>query len=218
MIKKYLPLAIAFLCGVAVCSTTWFFMCKNNKKAQKFKAVEIVSYKLKEGVSESDHKQAIYELNGELKKQKGFISRVVSQNGDTFYDVVFWKKLENKQSTIEDFSKNEKAQAFFALIEEKSINTTEGDVVIAFSAFAKSSGKKDYKSKFPKSDMEDYKGYKKYKKCLNKDEDQSKCDEYKDKYENFVKKYGEQYDGDSQNPAKSKKVSFNFGGDLKLLV
>jgi len=83
---------------------------------------EIVSFKLKEGVSEEEFLIASDEFNANfLSLQKGYIYRKLLKKEDTWTDIVLWKTMEDAMNAIKAAEKaNPDDVQYFYYIEENS--------------------------------------------------------------------------------------------------
>lgn len=86
-------------------------------------ALEIVIYKTKDGVSDTDfiHTGAEMEENF-AKKQKGFIRRTFakSENGD-WVDVIYWETMEDAMKASEAAMKSPVCAPLFGMLDNESV-------------------------------------------------------------------------------------------------
>ena len=87
------------------------------------KVVEMVLFKLKEGVTNENAKIALTELNKFIAHRPGFISRTtsVSENNE-FLDLVYWTDLKSAVSASEMAMKDPLALKSFEVIDEKTMS------------------------------------------------------------------------------------------------
>ncbi|MDL2300177.1 hypothetical protein LJC01_00840 [Clostridiaceae bacterium OttesenSCG-928-D20] len=80
-------------------------------------AIEYVSFKLKKGVSASDFLAVSDEFNKEfLQKQKGYISRKILQDGETWADLVLWESAEDHLAAMEVSKTSEAAGKYVSML------------------------------------------------------------------------------------------------------
>jgi hypothetical protein len=91
--------------------------------------VEMVSYRLKNGVTETDLNATHDQVNNFLKAQDGFYYRSLSQgkNG-LWYDLVFWQNMECAKAAGDAFMKNPAGQNLIALTDMESVNMQHMEV------------------------------------------------------------------------------------------
>ena len=84
--------------------------------------VELVSFKLKEGISEEEFLVASDELNASfLSLQKGYIFRKLLKKEDTWTDIVLWETMDDAMNAIKAVEKtNPDDIQYFYYIEESS--------------------------------------------------------------------------------------------------
>ena len=83
--------------------------------------VELVLFKLKEGVSEQQFLAAADELNtGFLSLQKGCLDRKLARNGDSWVDIVLWETMDDAISALKASDQNSAARPFLECIDETS--------------------------------------------------------------------------------------------------
>lgn len=92
----------------------------NPKKA---KAIELVLFKPKPGVSAGEVKTSLTSLSSILKSYDGFVSRQLAAGKDEqWMDLVFWESMEDAKFAAEDVLKNEEAIKAFGVIDEKEMS------------------------------------------------------------------------------------------------
>ena len=85
--------------------------------------VMLISYKLAKGASTSDFLLASEKVQSEfLSKQKGYISWKVLVDGDTWADLLTWETMTDAQSAMAASETNAANQAFFAFLNQESVN------------------------------------------------------------------------------------------------
>jgi len=84
--------------------------------------VEVVTFKIKEGISFKDAKQKLLSLNECIEAFDGFIERRLStnENGE-WLDIVFWTTKEAALDASELVMSNPKAIEVFAIMDEASV-------------------------------------------------------------------------------------------------
>lgn len=86
------------------------------------KVLELVVYKLKEGVSDEQFLGTNGAVSSWISKQPGFISRelVYDGEGDRWVDVIWWETMEQAHAASELSMASESCQPMFALIDMES--------------------------------------------------------------------------------------------------
>ena len=81
--------------------------------------IGMVSFTLKEGVSESDF-LLVHEKNNRefVSKQNGYITHKLLVNGDKWTDLVIWESMDDTQNTFEAVGKNAVAIEVMSLIDQ----------------------------------------------------------------------------------------------------
>ena len=97
------------------------------------KVLELVVYKLNEGVSREQFLGANDAVSAWISKQPGFISRdlVYDGEGDRWVDVLWWDTMENAHAAAERAMTSESCLPMFALIAMESTLMLHGEQVIA---------------------------------------------------------------------------------------
>jgi len=81
-------------------------------------AVEYVTFTLKKGVSISNFLLASEKMNsGFLHAQKGYVSRQLLADGDTWADWILWETMEDALSAAEAFGRGVADRAYASFIE-----------------------------------------------------------------------------------------------------
>jgi hypothetical protein len=95
-----------------------------NKKEQGMitTVIEMVTYKLKAGVSVEQLQATHSEVNDFCLAQSGFLYRSVSQDEEqTWHDIVYWKNMDNARAAGEAFMACSTGQKLVALIDNESM-------------------------------------------------------------------------------------------------
>ncbi len=86
------------------------------------KAIEVVIFKAKAGVSDSQLQTAALAITPILKEMSGFISREFGASEDGKYiDVVYWKDLPSAKAAAEKVMGIPKCGEFFGLIDQNQM-------------------------------------------------------------------------------------------------
>ena len=93
------------------------------------KVLELVVYKLNEGVSREQFLATNRPASTWLSTQPGFISRelVYDGDGDRWVDVVWWETMEQAQAAAELAMSSESCAPMFALIDTESMLMLHGE-------------------------------------------------------------------------------------------
>ena len=96
------------------------------------KVLELVVYKLKEGVAREQFLGTNGAVSTWISKQPGFVSRdlVYDSDGDRWVDVVWWETMEQAQAANEKSMTSESCQPMFALIDMESALMLHGVAAI----------------------------------------------------------------------------------------
>lgn len=87
------------------------------------KAIELVLFKPKPGVSADEVKTSLTSLNSVLKSYDGFVSRQLAAGKDErWMDLVFWESIDDAKFAAEDVLKKEEAIKAFGVIDEREMN------------------------------------------------------------------------------------------------
>ncbi len=97
------------------------------------RVVELVVYKLNEGVSREQFLATNEAVSSWISRQPGFISRdlVYDDEGDRWVDIVWWKTLEQAQAAMELSMTSESCTPMFAQINDESMLLLHGEPAIA---------------------------------------------------------------------------------------
>ena len=92
------------------------------------KVLELVVYKLNEGVSHEEFLATNGPASAWLSKQPGFLSRevVYDAEGDRWVDVVWWETIEQAHAAVELAMSSESCSPMFALIDAESMLMLHG--------------------------------------------------------------------------------------------
>ena len=95
---------------------------KQSKMKEKATTVEMVLFKINEGIDKETAKKAITELNEFVSKQKGFISRKTSISDDNqFLDIIYWTDLQSAKTASEKAMENPKTLEAFKVMNENDM-------------------------------------------------------------------------------------------------
>lgn len=87
------------------------------------KAIELVLFKPKPGISADEVKDSLTSLNSVLESYDGFVSRQLAEGKENqWMDLVFWETIEHAKFAAEDVTKNENAIKAFGVIDEKEMS------------------------------------------------------------------------------------------------
>jgi hypothetical protein len=94
------------------------------------KVLELVVFKLNEGVSRDRFLVTSDVVSAWIGKQPGFISRELSYDadGDRWIDVIWWKTMANAAGAAELAATSETCAPMFALIDMESVLMLHGDL------------------------------------------------------------------------------------------
>ena len=85
--------------------------------------VEIVTFKLREGVSTDAFRVANRNVeNGHVSKQPGFISRKTARNEEGWLVIVEWKDIESAEASMKSFADAPATKGFIEVIDPKSMH------------------------------------------------------------------------------------------------
>lgn len=84
--------------------------------------IELVSYKLKAGVSKEQLAATHTQVNAFLKEQPGFMYRSLSEDDSgLLYDIVYWQNMDSAKAAGEAFMAHPAGQSLFVVTDENSI-------------------------------------------------------------------------------------------------
>ncbi len=84
--------------------------------------IEMVSFKLSDGVTSSVFLQASESVDRWVAKQEGFEYRALAQQEDgTWVDIVFWQNAQNAQQAGEAFMAAQECKALMGCIDKESV-------------------------------------------------------------------------------------------------
>jgi hypothetical protein len=97
------------------------------------KILELVVYRLNDGVSREQFLDANDPVSAWISKQPGFISRdlVYDTEGDRWVDVVWWESMHQAQAASDLAMTSESCRPMFALINMESALMLHGAATIA---------------------------------------------------------------------------------------
>lgn len=90
--------------------------------------LELVIFKLNEGVSRAKFLQASDGISSWARKQPGFMSRTLSHDPetDTYFDVVYWRTNTEAQAAIPVAERSEECAPAFEMIDRTSVQFYHG--------------------------------------------------------------------------------------------
>ncbi|WDE06948.1 hypothetical protein SG34_008685 [Thalassomonas viridans] len=92
--------------------------------------IEMVSYKLKAGVSREDLAATQEQVNGFLQTLPGFMYRSVAENDSgVLYDVVYWQDMASAKAADEAFMSHAAGKALMAIADEQSVSMSHMPVL-----------------------------------------------------------------------------------------
>ena len=97
------------------------------------KALELVVYKLGEGVSREQFLGTNEAVSSWIAKQPGFVSRDLAYDaeGDRWVDVIWWETMDDAHAAAELSMTSESCAPMFALIDMQSALMIHGEPAIA---------------------------------------------------------------------------------------
>jgi hypothetical protein len=97
------------------------------------KVLELVVFKLKDGVSRDELLATVDDVSAWIARQPGFISRELSHDaaGDRWIEVIWWKTLEDAHAAAELATTSASCAPMFALIDMESALMAHGEPAIA---------------------------------------------------------------------------------------
>lgn len=95
---------------------------KLNLMKSNITVVEMVLFKLQDGVGSEQGQQTLQKLNNFLKQQKGFVARKTAEAEDGYFlDIVYWTDLDSAKSASEKAMQDPEAAPVFSIIAEESM-------------------------------------------------------------------------------------------------
>lgn len=80
--------------------------------------IEIVKWKAKPNISESEMKEAVNQMVPDLKKLDGFINQTLYKNNENYWiDVYYWDSSENAHLSNERMAEKESLKKLLEIIE-----------------------------------------------------------------------------------------------------
>ena len=94
-------------------------------------ALEIVTFKIKDGVNIPDFLKASGELEeGFAKKQEGFLSRTFARNeGNEWVDVIRWQTMADAEAASKAAMESPACAPMFGMIDEPSVKMMHFEVL-----------------------------------------------------------------------------------------
>lgn len=81
--------------------------------------LEMPSFKLKKGISETDFLIAHEKLNREfMSKQTGYVSHQLIRDGDKWFDLAVWDSIESKEKAFADIYKYDGIEEYMTFIDQ----------------------------------------------------------------------------------------------------
>ncbi|MPY57146.1 antibiotic biosynthesis monooxygenase family protein [Streptomyces spongiae] len=86
--------------------------------------LELVTFRIRPGVSEEQFAEAVRSVDGFLTEQPGFLSRqVLTVEGDRSHvDLVWWEDLAAAQAAAESIRKDPRAASFMSCLDPTSVH------------------------------------------------------------------------------------------------
>ncbi len=96
------------------------------------KVLELVVFKLKEGVSREEFLRTVDPVSRWISRRPGFVSRelVHDAEGDRWVDVVWWKTLDDAKTAAEAAMSSESCAPMFGTIDMESTLMLHGESAI----------------------------------------------------------------------------------------
>ncbi len=95
--------------------------------------VEVVRFKLKDGISDQEGRKKLLALNECIKEFNGFISRSLTVNeAGEWLDLVYWTSKEAALKAASEVSRDPKAIASFSVIDESTMSMSHYSLVQSF--------------------------------------------------------------------------------------
>ena len=92
--------------------------------------IEMVSYKLKPGVSKQDLAATQDQVNRFLQTLEGFMYRSVAENDSgVLYDVVYWQDMASAKAADEAFMSHAAGKALMEIADEQSVSMSHMTVL-----------------------------------------------------------------------------------------
>lgn len=81
--------------------------------------MEMLSFKLKKGISEADFLLAHEKFNREfMSKQRGYISHQLIRDDNGWFDVAVWDSLESKEKAFTDINQYNGIEEYMSFIDQ----------------------------------------------------------------------------------------------------
>ena len=94
-------------------------------------ALEIASFKLKDGIAVEDFLKSSTEMEeGFAEKQNGFIKRTLAQSeSGEWVDVVYWETMDDATKAMESAMKSPTCAPMFGMIDDASIKMSHFEIL-----------------------------------------------------------------------------------------
>lgn len=94
-------------------------------------ALEIVTYKIKDGANDADFLKVAAEMEKHFaKKQRGFIKRTFAKTeGNEWVDVIYWKTMDDAMKASEAAMKSPVCAPMFGMLDEASVKMSHFEVI-----------------------------------------------------------------------------------------
>ena len=88
---------------------------------EKATVIEMVLFKVKEGIEIELAQKELSKVNDFLSEQEGFISRKISISDDgQFLDIVFWEDMNTAMAAANKIMQSPDAMKIFSIIDQKT--------------------------------------------------------------------------------------------------
>jgi hypothetical protein len=155
--KYFLVFLIGFLSSGII---TKYLLAKKHhdymNAKDDYKIVQIISYKLKDNASKELHDIAAKSFLKDLKdkvQKKSFIGNI-SNDGDTYYNIIFWKDVQNYDKFNQSLKDESIFKDYFQYIDKQSLKVVVNNDIVASILCSKGGYKKKYK-RYKKNHDED---------------------------------------------------------------
>jgi hypothetical protein len=89
---------------------------------KKHQIVEVVNFRLKEGVADADFLREAAVVQGWVEVQPGFCGReLLKSSGDQWLDTVRWESLELAEKAAANIMTDDQCKPFMAMIDESDL-------------------------------------------------------------------------------------------------
>ncbi len=94
-------------------------------------AAEVTSFRMKPGVTAKDAVEAGRDIDAWLRRQPGFVSRLMIASADgTITDIVVWKTQRDGRASSERLMAETASSRFHELVDSRSVDWSFADVLI----------------------------------------------------------------------------------------